>query len=299
MAEIVEPREKAVPKYFRKTPEKPKAPDQPDYPKHGAKTVIGAILALIGLIMFFAVFDNITFSSLCIGPILLALGGFLVFSVFSARSTTKDEYEKKMKEHAEAIEVYNGVYEHAEPKPSDQQMDEWLQGDRERIRTDALKKLDLEASQVVRDPIEVIGPANKADLQVGKDNVIRFSKYDLVTVYLTDYHLAAYKCTLDMAHGTQTDESTQEYHYKDVVSVATQTAGSDLFAVMLNGEHKSIASYQKFQLAVASGDRIEVAIAFPQIDDIIKEGKLAPTGADEAIRVIRARLREMKGGVQV
>lgn len=285
MAEVVEPREKAVPKYFIKTPEKPEAPN---VGTNKAMMIGGGILALLGVILLLSG-DG---TSTCLGLLGIAGGGWLLWQGYFKKSSAEKAYAEKMKQ-------YEQEYEKAEPKPSDAQMDEWLQGDRERIRTDALKKLDLEASQVVRDPIEVIGPANKADLALGKDNVIRFSKYDLVTVYLTDYHLAAYKCTLDMAHGTQTDESTQEYHYKDVVSVATQTAGSDLFAVMLNGEHKSIASYQKFQLAVASGDRIEVAIAFPQIDDIIKEGKLAPTGADEAIRVIRARLREMKGGVQV
>lgn len=285
MAEMVEPREKAVPKYFIKTPEKPEAPNV------GSKSgmmIIGGIIALIGVLLLLSGSGEAT----CTGLLALAGGGWLFFRGFSEKSQAENAYAAKLK-------AYQEQYEKAEPKPSDAQMDEWLESDRTRIRAEALKKLDLESSQIVRDPIEVIGPANKADLAIGKDNVIRFSKYDLVTVYLTDYHLAAYKCTLDMAHGMQTDESTQEYHYKDVVSVATQTAGSDLFAVLLNGEHKSIASYQKFQLAVASGDRIEVAIAFPQLDDIIKDGKLAPTGADEAIRVIRARLREMKGGVQV
>jgi len=56
---------------------------------------------------------------------------------------------------------------------------------------------------------------------------------------------------------------------------------------------------QKFSLAVASGDHIEVAVSFPQLKDVVEKGRLAPTGADEAIRAIRARLREMKGGIQV
>jgi hypothetical protein len=284
MAEVVEPREKAVPKYFIKTPEKPEAPN---VNSNQAMMIGGAILVAIGVLL--VLFGN---QAACVGLLGLLGGGVLLWQGYFKKSSAQKAYAEKLKKYEEQ-------YQKAEPKPSDAQMDEWLQKDRERIRVEALKKLDLESSQVVREPIEVIGPANKADLALGKDNVIRFSKYDLVTVYLTDYHLAAYKCTLDMAHGTQTEESTQEYHYKDVVSVATQTGGSDIFAVLLNGEHKSIASYQKFQLAVASGDRIEVAIAFPQLSDIIKDGKLADTGADEAIRVIRSRLREMKGGVQV
>jgi len=283
MAGSTEAREKAVPKYFLKTPERLK---DPKYSK--TLLIIGAILSVLGLLMML-VNDS---GTRCLGGGGILFGLLLMFSGWSGNAS-------KRKAHAKELKKYQEAYDRTEPKPSDAQMDEWLQKDRERIRAEALKKLDLESSQVVQDPIEVIGPANKADLAMGKDSTIRFSKYDIVTVFLTDYHLAAYKCTLDMAHGTQTDESTQEYHYKDVVSVATQTAGSDVFAVMLNGEHRSIASYQKFSLAVASGDRIEVAIAFPQLDDIVKEGRLAPTGADEAIRAIRARLREMKGGVQV
>ena len=285
MAEVVEPREKAVPKYFVKTPEKPEAPN---VGSQSAKIIIGGILALFGLLMLLADIGE----AQCLGLVGLIGGGALLLDGANAQSKAKTAY-------AEELKKYQKQYDRAEPKPSDAQMDEWLQSDRVRIRAEALRKLDLESSQIVRDPIEVIGPANKTDLAIGKDNVIRFSRYDLVTVHLTDYHLAAYKCTLDMAHGTQTDESTQEYHYRDIVSVATQTAGIDLFVVLLNGEHKSIARHQKFQLTVASGDRIEVVIAFPQLDDIIKQGKLAPTGAEEAIRAIRARLREMKGGVQV
>ncbi len=284
MAEQVESREKAVPKYFIETPKKPEAPDTSGYE---TMSVIGGTLALAGLVLLFTGSTG----GVCSGLIGLPLGGILLFIGLTSPSTEKHEYAEKLKE-------YEKEYERAEPKPSDAQMDEWLQNDRERIRAEALEKLDLDPSQVVHDPIEIIGPTTNADLAVGEDGIIRFSKYDIVTVFLTDYHLAAYQCTLDMVHGTQTSESTQEYHYQDVVSVATQTEGSNLFAVMVNGKEKSIHRYQKFSLAVSSGDHIEVVISFPQVEDIIKDGRLAPTGADEAIRVIRARLREMKGGIQ-
>ena len=297
MAEVVEPREKAVPKYFIESPEKPETPNV------GSKSgivvmIIGGILTLLGLLLLRPEMSemievSILGQAVLIGGIIAGIAGFSN-SVEAATAKSKAQTA-----YAEELKKYQKQYKKAEPKPSDAQMDEWLRTDRVRIRAEALKKLDLEPTDVVQNPIEVIGYAYGVDLAIGKDNVIRFSKYDLVIVYLTAYHLAAYKCTLDMAHGTQTDESTQEYHYRDIVSVATQTAGIDLFVVLLNGEHKSIARHQKFQLTVASGDRIEVVIAFPQLDDIIKQGKLAPTGAEEAIRAIRARLREMKGGVQV
>jgi hypothetical protein len=284
MTEASEPRQQAVPKYFLTTPEKPEAPDI-----GSSKTMLLAagVLGLIGIVIALA-----GDTAICVGLPLIVVAVWLAWQGYGKKSTAESVYAEKMK-------AYEAAYAKAEPKPTDAQMDEWLAADRERIRGEALRKLDLDPAQIARDPIEVIGPANKAALGIGKDNTVRFSKYDIVTVFLTDYHLAAHKCTLDMALGATTDESTQEYHYKDVVSVATQTAASDVFAVMMNGENRSIASYQKFQLAVASGDRIEVAVSFPQLDDIVKEGRFAPTGAEEAIRMIRSRLREMKGGVPV
>jgi len=282
-AEHTESREKAVPKYFIETPKKPEVPD---VITDRVIAVVGGVLALVGVVL-------LSTGRVCSGLIGLPLGGLLLLMGLSSNYAAEKAYAEKLKE-------YEREYEKAEPKPSDAQMDEWLQEDRQRIRLEALKKLDLEPSQLIRkDPIEVIGPADAANLAIGKDGVIRFSKYDIVVVFLTDYHLAVYQYTLDMAQGAQIAESTQEYHYKDVVSVATRTEGSGLFVMMVNGEKKSIASLQKFSLAVASGDHIEVAVSFPQLKDVVEKGRLAPTGADEAIRAIRARLREMKGGIQV
>jgi len=219
-AEHTESREKAVPKYFIETPKKPEVPD---VITDRVIAVVGGVLALVGVVL-------LSTGRVCSGLIGLPLGGLLLLMGLSSNYAAEKAYAEKLKE-------YEREYEKAEPKPSDAQMDEWLQEDRQRIRLEALKKLDLEPSQLIRkDPIEVIGPADAANLAIGKDGVIRFSKYDIVVVFLTDYHLAGYQYTLDMAQGAQIAESTQEYHSKDVVSVATRTEGSGLFVMMVNGE---------------------------------------------------------------
>ncbi len=210
----------------------------------------------------------------------------LLVILFRSDKLIKEAYEKECKK--------------TEPKPSDQQMDLWLRKDVDRIKKSSLQKLDLLAEQLwsdPNDPICVVGLGNNAALAVGQDGFIRASIYDVLVVHLTDYHLGAYKCSLDLAAGEVTSESTQEYHYADVVSVSTQTDNSG-FAVMVEGEKKSIASYQKFALSVASGEQIQIAISFPQLDNIINRGELAPSGADRAVGVIRTRLREKKGGTQ-
>jgi len=268
-----EPRETAVKKYFTKTPE------TPEDSNHAVWFIIGIVAVLIGIAMI----DGIGF-------LIILAGGWCLWQgikSWSKNSSAKTDYDK--------------AYAEAEPKPSDEQMDAWLEADIRKLTEQAIDKLDLMPEQIFnenKEPIKVVGPSKGAGLAVGKDDIIRFSKYDLVLVYLTDYHLAAYKGTLDMALGTTTSDSTQEYHYADVVSVSTQTAGSDIFAVMVNGERKAVNSVQNFALSVASGERIEVAIGFPQLTDIVKQGKLLPTGADKAISIIRSRLREKKGGTQ-
>ena len=276
-------RESLVPKYFLKTPERP-AESSTSF--DDAVKAIGTFFLVLGVLAFAGGGWS------CLG-LIFALGGiFAIFLGITGSSSTKKQY-------SEAIAKYEAEYERAEPKPTDQQMDSWLSSDVSRLKRDALQKLGLEGEQLMRkDPLVVVGPAKGTDVQLGKDKVFRFSKYDVVVVYLTDYHLAAYSCVLNLASGLALRESTQEYHYNDVVSVATQNIASP-FTITLNGQEKSVDSYQQFVLAVASGDRIAVGVSFPQLDkldDWVKTGTFAPSGAEEAIRVIRARLREKKGG---
>ncbi len=274
-----ENREIAVPKYFKKTPQAP---------KHQS-TNVWIVFAILGLLAgFLGLADPYSFEMLpyCGFPVML----FCLYVAFLISWSYKTR-----------LKAYEKLSTETEPKPSDEQMDKWQQSDISRVKAEALNKLDLLPEQVVgdyNDPIIVVGPSTGALAAVGSDNIIRFSRYDVIVVYLTDYHLAAYSCTIELSNGLQTHESTQEYHYADVVSVSTQTDNSRIFKVVVDGQDKPLANYQKFALSVASGEKIEVAISFPQIDDVIKNARLAPTGAENAVKIIRARLREKKGGTQ-
>ena len=269
----------AVKKFFIKTPNKPEL-NEITYLMIG--TIFGILLIAGGVVDF-----GETWFLFCIGIPLIWYAGSAWFTKYNENNTMQSNYDK--------------AYKKAEPKPSDQQMDDWLNESLERIKAQSLSKLDLLPEQVMRDPsdpIMVVGPSQGARAALGKDDILRFSSYDIVIVYLTNYHLAAYSCTIEMATGLETKESTQEYHYKDVVSVSTQTDNSSIFKVVVDGEDNPLADYQKFSLSVASGERIEVAISLPQLEDIIKNARLAPTGAEDAVKIIRAMLREKKGGIQ-
>ena len=281
MAETSGSRKELVPKYFVTTPDEPKGGEW-----GGAVLAIGAVVAVIGLLMLFSGRGD----TACFSLIMLIGGAFAGWQGLLAMSS-----------RSARMAAYRETLKRAEPKPTDKQMDAWLNADITRLKGEALKKLDLESEQLMRtEPLLIVGPADQTAVAVGKDGTIRFSRYDIVIIYLTDYHLAAYEGSLDIATGSTIRESTQEYHYTDVVSVATQTGS--LFNIEINGEKKSIDTYQKFALAVASGDHIDVVVAFPQkeqIKEFLSTGEFPPSGAEEAIRVIRSRLREKKGGIQV
>ena len=296
----VEPRDMAVRKYFTSTPKKPQEPIlvEPN------KTLFYRSLVLLGISALIALSSSSLsgwgYLAFILSAVLTVWQGFKVF--FDVRI----EKMKKQREYRESLAKYNKAYQLAEPKPSDEQMDAWLQEDIKRLTDEALRELDLEPEQLQQDPIIVVGPSNTASLAIGKDGVVRYSKYDVLIVFLTEYHLAAYTATINMVTGTTLRESTQEYHYTDIVSVATRTESSKKFVLVFQGENKKLPVYKEFSLSVASGDHIRVVTPFdsPEFLELFEsEGevkiKIPETGADRAVRLIRARLREKKGGAHV
>jgi hypothetical protein len=232
-----------------------------------------------------------------------------LFFIFIGVVTLSETYrgdelaeESHAKDYQEKFVKYKDQFLKAEPKPTDAQMDSWLQKDLDEIKRDALQKLDINVEDIITpqgfnkqdsQAIVVVGPGPKAQVTIGKDGIIRFSIYDILIVYLTKYHLASYKCTLDLATSIRTQETTQEYAYKNIVSVSTKI-GSNL-AITIHGQTTSLPNYQQFALSVANGDTISVVTSLSadnQLLAVLKDGKLPDSGADKAIRAIRSQLRD-------
>lgn len=280
-------RETAVKKYFMPTPEKPSEPKVT--PASCTTTTIWILTVLFGL----GILGAIVLGDWGAIPQLLFLygipvGGYGLFYLYESREARA--------QYRQALKRYEEEYSRAEPKPSDEQMDKWLWESITRVKRRALKKLDLLPEQILGnpgDPIILVGPSKGAQAAVGKDGNLRFSHYEIVIIYLTNYHLAVYKATLDMATGEVLSESTQEYHYEDVVSVSTETVNDQVFKVVLGNADEPLVVLQKFTLSVANGEHIEIVIAFPRLK---RGGGDMLTDAEKAIRTIRAMLREKKGG---
>ena len=275
-------RSEAIRKYFTKTP------SPPVYARATSLAVFAGLCALPALAAFvwpLVGHGHEWNGCLTCVSVMSLISAFLFagFSTFSYRNTKQ---------------TYARNYHLAEPKPSDAQVDAWHDADKTWLKTYALRRLDLLPDQVQADnrkgPLIVDGAGPSAQLRTGRDGKVRFSSHEILIIYLTPYHLAAFKCVIDLHDGSVKTETTQEYHYDDVVSVSTYTDNTAL-NLYLEGQLRQAPTHERFAISVASGEQISVAIGFAGSLELDRNSTFEDTGAAAAIRVIRARLREKKG----
>lgn len=182
--------------------------------------------------------------------------------------------------------------------PTDQQVDEWLAEDLRQVVNKSLDKLGLLNEQVVGEPLMINGPilwatngVPKEDLlwKKGADNLVRFAVHRITVIQLADQLLGAYAADFNFLKNVTLNERTDEYHYKDVVSVSTQEVSTSY--TLPNGV--SMVSAQAFKLSVASGESISVTINSTKLAQVTG-GTILTTGAEKAVQVIRTMLREKK-----
>lgn len=208
---------------------------------------------------------------------------------------------------------YNRMRALAEPKPSDHQMDEWLLEAIDPIIKRGFQRLDITRDELVNpaaEPLWVVGfpdtPTDRVRLARGKDGQVRASRYDILVVYLTKWRLSTYQCVLDMETGAFVTDQSHEFHYRDIVSVATSsdrvswplpidhakphptTGSTDSGKGSDEPERKSleITTTQWFRLRVAS-DEIAILVGLFDVSAYGNE-----SGTDNTLRQIRAMLRK-------
>ena len=126
----------------------------------------------------------------------------------------------------------------------------------------------------------------------GKDEIVRFGVYRVSVVHFTDRHLGAYACDYNFLKDVVLNETTDEYHYQDVVSVSTK----ELATSYTLPSRQKLTSAKMFRISVSSGEAIEIVVGLSELDDDWGELKLPGTETDRAIASIRSMLRDKKGG---
>ena len=218
---------------------------------------------------------NINIQSLAVGLVLLGLGIFVVL-----------DFNKKM--------------------PSDNQMDLWINEDIDATKAKALKKIGIDESELVHEQIAIVGPRIEnqggADWlsKKGKDNVIRYSLINVTILSMTANQIIAYNCCLDITSGNQLNESTDEYFYKDVVSVSTKTSTFTMKftkpAKLPGGvtlDQMQFNSGEKFVLSTSGGTSIEVFLKDDEWQQRLG-GQIWTLDVEKAVQAVRKMLREKK-----
>jgi hypothetical protein len=186
-------------------------------------------------------------------------------------------------------------------RPGDRTIDKWFEEDLQQIHEAALKKLGLtdDLLGVKKEPLRAIGPilwpvsgVPDKDLlwKKGRDDLIRFAVNEVVMIYTAEHLLAAYGCYFDSIKNVTLNEETYEFHYQDIVSVATSETST---SYTLPNKEKLVHA-QEFKVSVSSGESIDVVIDSPKLYDITKGDILYKGEVDKTVNRLRSLLRDKK-----
>jgi len=215
-----------------------------------------------------------------------------------------------------ALLGYSGykIYQVKFNKPSDEQMDQWLLEDLQRLEPDSLNKARVDKSELVREPVMLKGPKLKSVggaecyVQLGKDNIRRYSLVEALMIHFTEHQLITYQCVIDMITGNSLNVKVKRFFYKDVVSAETETTDYTLNEreiskkflsqnpnakkYIVNGKLQ-INGSESFRLTTSAGTAIEITLSIPNFIES-NQGDLTDKLADQAIHSINKMLLSKK-----
>jgi len=185
---------------------------------------------------------------------------------------------------------------------SDAEIDEWTQEDLSKLNKRSLNKLGIDPSELVGEGVIVTGPrlsnlgVAKFGFRKGKDNILRFTPVNSTLINFTKDQLLVYRCALDLLTGNPINEATDEYFYRDVVSVqtASETVSVSLPGTALQGLQCNAA--ETFKLTTSGGTSVSMMLKDDSLIQKMGGGEIPTTTAERAIQTIRKMLREKKGG---
>lgn len=291
--------------------------DPPD-PKRldAARTQLafGAAGAVLGLVLLIAESGGIAF----LGFLLLVFCG--IFGIRGAK-------QKK---------IYDAEYARAIPRPSDEEIDQIIGMDTLSIVNRALPQLGLTQADLVSprgmggssggtfddlaastampkanrpgaSQMVVWGPALPCNLAIGEDGKLRYSKYEFMVICPTNYHLAVYRCELDLYTGALRSERTYEFHYSDVVAVRTLSFPVNRFQGIPIHPRPSqwqvstrLDTIRTMEIVVSSGDRAAITLGVSNAAELTVDSGETNDSLQfrDVLDRIRQMLREKKGGTE-
>ena len=208
------------------------------------------------------------------------------------------------------IAMYMAAKSRYDARPSDSQMDQYIEEDVLVLRQRALTKFGVEKEDLVAEPVQVLGPKlwNLSDphlsvkFRTGHDHVFRFSPIAVTVIDFAADQLLGYSAILDLTTGNALSEETDEYFYRDVVSVSTKTRSETVQIPQKNGQPLVVQmnAAETFELTTSGGTSISVLIRDPNLIKTLvqargdQQGEIPASRAEKAVAVVRKMLREKK-----
>ena len=155
------------------------------------------------------------------------------------------------------------IYLQVGGRPTDEEIDAAVTSQLKDMKTRALRKLGVDEDEVSEiAPITFDGYVyNKALIKQGKDGKYRSSKYQAVMFFFSSNEVHCFTYDFSIVESSQ-KESTDVYFYKDIVSVSTQTEGTEYSVGKGKSSH---FDYEYFKLTTTGGTSISCAVR--NIDD--------------------------------
>ena len=148
-------------------------------------------------------------------------------------------------------------------KPADAEIDSDAASTVADVQQRALGKLGLDPDEVTLiDPVVVHGYyykniASGVQVKLGNDRVFRSSNYEGIVLFFSEHQLHAYKFQFSLVSPQESREQTDEYFYKDVVSVATQSETFQINDIKGNSQQ---VNFEEFKLTTTGGTSITSSI---------------------------------------
>jgi hypothetical protein len=194
-------------KYFRPDP-------QPVLPGPAqVKIVVGALTLSTGVAL-----------ALAIGSLQFTFVALLMSVAVGVGLMTAGAMEYR-RLHAE----YGRKWNWANPKPSGEEMDAWLELDFAAVFKACIDGLHRDFDDLLTDPLLVFAPAASASAAYAwDDSALRFSSYQFTVILMSpDERLGIYECVYDIRTGAVKYASTYDCRFSEVYGIGTER-GPDL-----------------------------------------------------------------------
>lgn len=154
------------------------------------------------------------------------------------------------------------IYFQTAGRPSDNEIDDICAKEIENAKEKGLKKLGLDEDEVkLIAPITIRGHyhrniSTQVQYKYGKDNHWRTSNYETIVLFFSEKQVYAYKYRFSLI-ANERNESTDEYFYKDIVSVATS---SDTITIKDTSGKDTSINFEEFKLTTSGGTSITCSV---------------------------------------